>query len=474
MRHGIVAVVGLFAFAVGMPCAAVDYTVDSGADAPDVSPGDAVCRSAANECTLRAAIQQANATPGFDRVLLPEGSYLLDLDSGSNEDSGVTGDLDIREPMALIGIAPAGSNVGVQISNRHLTFGAQYDRIFDIDTGNALQSVRLEHVAINFGSTTAPLGGGGVLVHAGSATSMRDVVLYANFGTSRGTAMALYGSADLHDCRAFDNHTFAPVASGNIYGTIYVGGEGHLEADGLVIDSNNAELGGALMATDHAAVNLRRAAIYGNIADQRGGSAAEAGLGGGLFLSGQAHVTLENTTLHDLFGRTSDGDTNAVVVRDDAQLVLRHVSVESRSLQTRGNGNASIHLADSLLFSRFAQAQRCSGNVVSEGGNWFTSQTLCSVTPTATDHIVASLEANSLVVAKAVVGGAGFSGFGTPHEVLVPVDGSVLDQADAATCPMFDQLESARPSASSSGRPRGCDAGAIELPLDHLFVDGLE
>jgi CSLREA domain-containing protein len=474
VRHPIILATALAALTLSAPTVAIDYTVDSMADAPDVSPADGVCRSATNECTLRAAIQQANATPGFDRVLIPEGSYLLDLEGGSGEDAGATGDLDIREPLALIGNAPTGSSVGVQISNRRFTFGAQYDRIFDIDTGNAQQSVRLEHMAINFGSTIAPLGGGGVLVHAGSAASMQDVVLYANFGTSRGTALALYGNAELRDCRAFDNHTFAPVTSGNVYGTIYVGGDGRLEADNLVIDSNNAELGGALMATDHAVVNLRRAAIYGNSADQRGGGAAEAGLGGGLFLAGQAQATLENVTLHDLFGFTADGDSNAVVVRDDAQLVLRHASVQAMSLQTRGNGAASIHVADSLLFGRFAQPQRCSGQVVSDGGNWFTSATSCALASTPSDHLVASLEANSVVLAKEVAGGAGFSGHGSPHSVLTPVDGSVLDQAGAASCPALDQLESQRPSPSAAGRPRACDAGAIELPLDHLFVDGME
>src|SRR5262249_31394922 len=53
------------------------FRVDTLADGADADPNDDVCKTAGNVCTLRAAIQQANATPGADVILLQAGSHTL-------------------------------------------------------------------------------------------------------------------------------------------------------------------------------------------------------------------------------------------------------------------------------------------------------------------------------------------------------------------------------------------------------------
>jgi hypothetical protein len=468
VRHALLAL----ALGCSVPAVASTFEVDTTSDKPDLTPADGQCLTAQGTCSLRAAIQQANATPGKDVIHLPAGSYLLDLDSGQDEDAAATGDLDIREAVDLIGV-PGDSPIGVAIGNRALTFGNQYDRVFDIDTASLLDPVRIEHLSINFGSTHDALGGAGLLLRAGSAMVLRDVVLYANFSASRGSAMAIYGNATAVDLRAFDNHPFAPVTTPNVIGTVYVGGSGSLDAENLALDSNSSEVGGAIAAVDETVVTLRRASISGSLADHRLGSGPDAGQGGGLYLAGQAQVTIENGTLFNLFGLPDDADAiNSVVVRDNASLTLRHTSIETLPLRTQGSGTASIRLADSLLFSRQGSGQGCSGNVLSDGGNWLTSLLDCPLAATAQDHVGNALVATDEVLDVPVIGGAGFSRFGLPQQVLLPVDRSVLDQAATASCPAVDQLQATRPSPSASGRPRACDAGAVELPLDHLFVDG--
>ena len=52
---------------VAAPAEAATFTVDSGADAHDLTPADGVCDTddgSAVVCTLRAAVEQANATIG--------------------------------------------------------------------------------------------------------------------------------------------------------------------------------------------------------------------------------------------------------------------------------------------------------------------------------------------------------------------------------------------------------------------------
>ena len=56
-----------------MPTAA--FIVDTTVDAADANPGDGVCDDGAGNCTLRAAIMEANAVPGAATITLPAGTY---------------------------------------------------------------------------------------------------------------------------------------------------------------------------------------------------------------------------------------------------------------------------------------------------------------------------------------------------------------------------------------------------------------
>ena len=52
---------------------AVDFTVDSTGDGSDASPGDGACSAlSSGSCTLRAAVQEANALAGHDTITVPE------------------------------------------------------------------------------------------------------------------------------------------------------------------------------------------------------------------------------------------------------------------------------------------------------------------------------------------------------------------------------------------------------------------
>lgn len=63
--------------AVASSAQAATFTVDSTADAADASTADGLCKTAANTCTLRAAVTQANFLSGADTVTVPSGTYAL-------------------------------------------------------------------------------------------------------------------------------------------------------------------------------------------------------------------------------------------------------------------------------------------------------------------------------------------------------------------------------------------------------------
>src|SRR5262245_40980601 len=77
---------------------AVTFNVSIFVDISDPTP-DGTCDS----CSLREAIQEANALPGPDVINLPPWTYSMDL-GGSNEDASLTGDLDITDDVTIIGI----------------------------------------------------------------------------------------------------------------------------------------------------------------------------------------------------------------------------------------------------------------------------------------------------------------------------------------------------------------------------------
>lgn len=80
---------------------AATFTVTHQTDAPQYA---AACTSEA--CTLRGAVSSANAQPGPHTIVLPGGLYVLGA-TGADEDANLTGDLDIHEPMTLVGAGPA-------------------------------------------------------------------------------------------------------------------------------------------------------------------------------------------------------------------------------------------------------------------------------------------------------------------------------------------------------------------------------
>lgn len=81
----------LVAIGGGQTASAATFVVDSTADEPDANPGDGVCADAGGACTLRAAVEEANATPGADVITLPAGTYDVATPLEPSGDLTVTG-----------------------------------------------------------------------------------------------------------------------------------------------------------------------------------------------------------------------------------------------------------------------------------------------------------------------------------------------------------------------------------------------
>ena len=264
----------------------LSLAVNTTADTPDRLPGDGTCADAAGACSLRAAIQEANAAPPFDIILVPAGIYTLTL-RGVEEDAAVSGDLDLRSDMAIYGASPGSTIVD----------GAGADRAFDILTG----SVRLTGLTIRGGAAT---NGGGI----------------RNAG-----ALMLVGSEVLSNT--------ALASAGGEGGGIVNTETGQLVVQRTTIAGNRAAARGGGLSS-HGLATILSSAIVSNSAEGR--QLWPAAGGGGLWLAGQA--TLTNTTIsgnqavHHGGGLLVDGGSVAI---DGGTIVFNDADSDADGL---GNG----------------------------------------------------------------------------------------------------------------------------------------
>src|SRR5918992_5672319 len=106
--------------------------VTTTADAPDTSAGDGVCRTAGGQCSVRAAIQEANGLIGHDVVEIPVGTYEIEIPV-LNEDFPSTGDHDIVDSVTIRGVG-AGQTIldgGFPLPSQPIE-ARGIDRIFEI------------------------------------------------------------------------------------------------------------------------------------------------------------------------------------------------------------------------------------------------------------------------------------------------------------------------------------------------------
>jgi CSLREA domain-containing protein len=120
--------------------AAATFTVNDTGDTHDANPGDGVCADSNDKCTLRSAIEEANALPGADAITFSVAGTIT-LTSG---ELAVTQDLTIRGPGA-----------------RSLTVDAnQASRVFEIRGTVTLDGLTIANGKVSGGTFTE---GGGIL-----------------------------------------------------------------------------------------------------------------------------------------------------------------------------------------------------------------------------------------------------------------------------------------------------------------------
>lgn len=263
-------------------------------DEADASIGNGVCLTATSVCTLRAAIQEANATPGADIITLAAGTYRLSV-RGSSENLAATGDLDIITDITINGSTP-GAPLNTIISGGGA--GGLIDRVFHITSAVGTDipiNVVIRDLTIESGwEGSDPSGGGGICsqcqgIPNGTGGSfpgrgggfpgltaipqvlLKNVIVRNNYSYASGAGIANASQLTIEDSLITGNRT--PFIPNNIIG----GQEGLLNGPFI-----GGGIGGGIANWD-GLTTIRRTTISDNWA-QTGGAIHNQPLGTGVAL----------------------------------------------------------------------------------------------------------------------------------------------------------------------------------------------
>ena len=210
------------------PVHAATFVVTSNADAVDAKPGDGICATAAATpvCTLRAAIQEANALAGADTINVPSGTYFLTI-QGANEDASATGDLDITDDLTINGTGTNAPVIG----------GGGIDRVFDV-LGNT--TVTLSRLTIQNGNPGGTNSTGGGIRNAGDLTLLDLAVRNNTVQSGDGGGIANLGSGRMQLTNVTLSGNVAAARGGGVANDV----GGSMQLENVTLTDNGAFQGG--------------------------------------------------------------------------------------------------------------------------------------------------------------------------------------------------------------------------------------
>src|ERR1700752_3277220 len=274
------------------------FTVNHLSDSADTLPGDGICQDLGGLCTFRAAIQEANATPGKDFIRFND---------------ALTGTIDLTGPLPTINSDIDILGPGRDLLTIRRNTGGDY-RIFTINSGNVV----IWRVTIAngktadgaSGTTTAGSGGsGGGILHTNGSLELVDVNITGNKTGNGGNTtesnsfagdggfgggIASFGTLTMRNCNVVNNATGkggdgASGRLGGFGGGFYISGPATLT--NVTVDGNSTGDGGT-------GINA-------------GLSGGNSGFGGGIYIANTATLTnltvTNNTTGNVVRGNAGDG-----------------------------------------------------------------------------------------------------------------------------------------------------------------------
>jgi CSLREA domain-containing protein len=275
----------LLASLAAAPAAAATFTVNSEADVPDDSIGDGTCHAELGlpgVCTLRAAVQEANANAGHDMISLTAGQHYTLTRSGQDSTAS-NGDLDISDDVTILFFA-SGERPVVDAGGLERAFEINDGNVtmlgFDITGGDATLAGDAAGggIAVNFDADVVQLSlmrfygnraeFGGGFYNDGASSTVSASEFYDNetgdgFVDSSGAAILNRGELTVDHSSIYENHGIGD------FGTIAIENRPPFSGSPTltIIDSTVAtNIGVGILSADESTLVVRNSTIAGNTA----------------------------------------------------------------------------------------------------------------------------------------------------------------------------------------------------------------
>jgi HYR domain len=357
---------------------AMPFTTTLDVDRTDDTAAATACTIAANDCSLRGAIINANADVNPTAVIInlqPGTTYNLTLTNATQENAAATGDLDITTTLHTVTIVGGGSSgpAATIIDAAGLNTGSFHDRAFQI-TGPGVTVIFQDLVIQNGKAADDGTSGASTSATAQNANRTGGGILN---GASSGLNLISGGSVTLDDviirsCQALgkgdtvlNDHTTLDAFGG---GVASLGATGNVTITGSTFTGDSAVGGNGNNFNNGAGSNAKGGSIYfeggtltiagsrianssatggkgGDDPPPSQGNGGNGGMaqGGGVWLGGGT-VTVDNTTFESTVANGGDsgrGD-NGVEPAGEADGGAIY------SLATTTVSNSTFHLASAV------------------------------------------------------------------------------------------------------------------------------
>jgi hypothetical protein len=442
--------------------AAPTFTVDSTLDQPDDLTVPGTCHTAANTCTLRAAVMQANRTSGVGAtIMLPSGTYTLTIPVVGS-DGEQSGDLNLTPPISgnpVITITGVGAGTTIIDGN-------QLDRIFRVHPN---RSATISGVTIRNGYLATDVGAG--IYNEGSLT-VSDAAIYGNQAPSGGTAIwngalanltvmnstihqnsggGLRNEGSLAVINSSVSQNITAIDGGGIFNN------GPLSITSSTIDRNLATNGGGIANYD--ALTVTNSTLSQNNATNNGG---------GIYNGGTANVYSTSIIFN---GADADadgiGDAGGIFNSNNPSTVfnLRNTLVAGNNVSNSPIYDDCTGTLNSYGRNLFWSVIGCTVNTGS--GSWTTLNSLATISPFLQDNGGPTLTQALLPGSNAIDGGDPVSGCLGPVALLT-TDQRGAPRVVGARCDIgafeYSPLTPPVLTSAASRRSHGA-AGTFDLPL---------
>ena len=406
-------------------------------------------------CSLREAILESNASPGGFTLRLGAGTYRLTLGAAGNDSAG-SGDLDVLQPLTVIGAGAQATVIDVVVADRAFDSHAVPLTLADlavtgggtVDEGGAVRATG-GHLTLTRARVAGSLATVGAGIFATGPLTLTDTVVEGNAALAAGGGIAAIGPGPV----TVEGGVLRGNTSGQLGGGLYSAGPVVLRD--VVIEDNHADEAGGGLAVEEAPlggptrVELTDSVLANNRSFFGGGLSASAvelaatrlavegnsaTVGGGMALSDVTGALVDS----HLVANASDDAGGGLATTDGGQLRVERSLVEA-NVGFTGAGiaaGATLELVTTTV----------SGNLGSTSGGVYAEEPLTVISSTIAANAASAGTAGNLLA-----------------EAPVTLTGSLLAQPGGAT-PGDDVNCAVSGAGTVTGTGSVADDGSCALP----------